>query len=62
MQPVLYPPFSPDLAPPDLYVFGKLKTASMGAEFEEEYGLFGNVMGVLNPISRDELEVIFDDE
>ena len=53
------PPFSPDLAPSDFYLFGKLKTALNGAEFEDEGELLDAVMSVLNGITRDELESVF---
>jgi histone-lysine N-methyltransferase SETMAR len=53
-------PFSPDLAPSDFYLFGKLKTALMGSEFEDEQGLLGGVMAVLNGITSDELESVFE--
>jgi histone-lysine N-methyltransferase SETMAR len=53
------PPFSPDLAPSDFYLFGKLKTALMGATFEDAEQLLQAVMTVLNGISRDELERVF---
>jgi hypothetical protein len=54
-------PFSPDLAPSDFYLFGKLKTALMGSEFEDEQGLLGGVMAVLNGITSDELESVFEE-
>jgi histone-lysine N-methyltransferase SETMAR len=54
-----HPPFSPDLAPSDFYLFGKLKGALMGAEFADEQSLFDGVLRVLASISRDELEAVF---
>jgi histone-lysine N-methyltransferase SETMAR len=53
------PAFSPDLAPSDFYLFGKLKMALMGAAFADDELLQG-VMEVLNGISREELEEIFE--
>jgi histone-lysine N-methyltransferase SETMAR len=55
------PPFSPDLAPSDFYLFGKVKTALMGATFEDAEQLLQAVMAVLNGISRDELERVFEE-
>jgi hypothetical protein len=54
-----HPPFSLDLAPPDFYLFGNVKTTLMGAEFEGKYDIFDRIMGALNPIPRDELEAVF---
>jgi hypothetical protein len=45
-----HPAFSPDLAPSDFYLFGKLKTVLMGAAFADDELLQG-VMEVLNRIS-----------
>jgi histone-lysine N-methyltransferase SETMAR len=56
-----HPPFSPDLAPSDFYLFGKVKTALNGAEFEDEQELLDGVMGILNGITRDELESVFEE-
>jgi transposase len=54
-----HPTFSPDLAPSDCYLFGKLKTALSGAEFEDEHEPLDSVMEVLNGITRNELESVF---
>jgi histone-lysine N-methyltransferase SETMAR len=56
-----HPPFSPDLAPSDCYLFRKLKTALSGTEFEDEDELLDGVMEVLNGITRDELESVFEE-
>jgi histone-lysine N-methyltransferase SETMAR len=56
-----HPPFSPDLAPSDFYLFGKVKTALRGQIFEEENELVAAVREVLATISRDELESVFAD-
>jgi hypothetical protein len=47
--------FSPDLAPSDFPLFGKLKMALMGAVFADDQ-LSQSVMEVLNGISREEHE------
>jgi hypothetical protein len=54
-----YPPFSPDLAPSDFRLFGKLKTTPMGPVFSDENELFHGVRHVLSRILPDELEVVF---
>jgi hypothetical protein len=56
-----HPVFSPDLAPWDFYLFGKIKTALMRSEFESERSLLDGVLGVINTISREELEALFED-
>jgi hypothetical protein len=56
-----HPAFSPDLAPSDFYLFGKIKTALIGAEFESEQELLDGVLGVVNAISREELEGVFEE-
>jgi hypothetical protein len=56
-----HPAFSPDLAPSDFYLFGKIKTRLMGFEFESEQSLLDGVLGVINTISREELEGVFED-
>jgi histone-lysine N-methyltransferase SETMAR len=55
-----HPAFSPDLAPSDFYLFGKIKTALMGAAFRSEQSLLDGVLGVVNAISREELESVFE--
>jgi hypothetical protein len=59
-MPALHPPFSPDLAPSDFYLFGRVKTALMGVTFEDDNQLFQDVMDVLRRIPRNELEAVFD--
>jgi hypothetical protein len=54
-----HPPFSPGLAFSDFYLFGKVKTALMGATFEDEDQFFQGVMDVLHRIPRDEFEALF---
>jgi hypothetical protein len=55
------PPFSADLAPSDFYLFGNLKTTLMGSVFENELGLLDGIMRVLDRITRDELESVFEE-
>jgi hypothetical protein len=40
------PPFSPNLAPSDFYLFGKLKTVLIGSVFENEQELLDGIMKV----------------
>jgi hypothetical protein len=56
-----HPAFSLDLAPSDFYLFGKLKMALMGAAFADDDQLLQGVMEVLNGISREELEAVFEE-
>jgi hypothetical protein len=55
------PPFSPDLAPSDFYLLGKLKMALTEAEFEDEHQLLDGVMEVLNEVTRDDPESVFEE-
>jgi histone-lysine N-methyltransferase SETMAR len=56
-----HPPFSPDLAPCDFYLFGKVKMALRGAIFQDENELLAGVTAVLTGIAREELESVFDE-
>jgi histone-lysine N-methyltransferase SETMAR len=56
---VPHPAFSPDMAPSDFYRFGKLKMMLMGAFAHDE--LLQGVMKVFNGISREEIEVVFEE-
>jgi histone-lysine N-methyltransferase SETMAR len=60
MRRTLQPPFSPDLAPSDFYLFGKLKTTLMGSVFENEQELLDGIIKILDQITRDELESAFE--
>jgi hypothetical protein len=55
------PPFSPNLAPSDFYLFGKLKTTLMRSVFENEQELLDGIMKVLDRIARGELESVFEE-
>jgi hypothetical protein len=61
MRRALQSPFSPDLAPSDRHLFGKLKTTLMGPVFENEQELLDGIMRVLDRIRRDELESVFEE-
>jgi hypothetical protein len=59
MTRVPHPPFSPDLAPSDFYLFGRLKTTMKGCLFEDEKELLEGIISELNKISREEPETVF---
>lgn len=56
-----HPPYSPDLAPSDFYLFGKVKHALQGQEFESEEDLFQGIQTVLIGISEEELLSVMDE-
>jgi histone-lysine N-methyltransferase SETMAR len=56
-----HPTFSPDLASSDFYLFGKLKMALMGAAFTNDDELLQGVIEVLNGISREGFEGVFEE-
>jgi hypothetical protein len=58
---ILYPPYSPDLAPPDFWLFGCIKTALSGAKFDEPDQLLNAITELLNTISVEELRAVFDE-
>jgi histone-lysine N-methyltransferase SETMAR len=51
-----HPAFSPDLAPSDFHLFGKLEKALMGASFAHDDELLQGVMEVLDGILREGFE------
>jgi histone-lysine N-methyltransferase SETMAR len=61
MKRAFHPPFSPDLAISDFYLFDKLEIALMWEKFGDECGILDDVMRLLDDISRDELEAIFEE-
>lgn len=56
-----HPPYSPDLAPSDFYLFGKVKHALQGQEFESEEKLLEGVRAVLIGITSEELLSVMDE-
>jgi hypothetical protein len=54
-----HPPYSPDLAPSDFYLFGKLEGQMAGSEFESTEDLLATIRRLTNAISRGELESVF---
>lgn len=56
-----HPPYSPDIAPIDFYLFGKLKTDLKGHNFENEIQLFEYITEYVGNIDHDELMAVFDE-
>jgi hypothetical protein len=56
-----HPPYSPDLAPSDFYLFGYVKHQLQGHEFTEGAGLVSAVSEIVNQIPTDKLADVFDD-
>jgi hypothetical protein len=61
MRRVPQPPFSPNLAPSDFCLFGKLKPTLIGSVFENEQEIWDGIMKVLERITPDELESVFEE-
>jgi hypothetical protein len=60
IRPIDHSPSSPDLAPSDYYLFGKLEGAFAGREFASTKELLLAIKEVTGSIERDELESVFD--
>jgi histone-lysine N-methyltransferase SETMAR len=56
IRPIDHPPYSPDLAPSDFYLFGKLKGTFAGREFASTEEHLLAIKDVTGSIERDELE------
>jgi hypothetical protein len=56
-----HPPYSPDLAISDFYLFGYVKDQLQGHEFKEGAELVSVISEILNQISPDILGDAFDD-
>jgi histone-lysine N-methyltransferase SETMAR len=54
-----HPPYSPDLAPSDFYLFGSVKGCLAGHSFESADALFGTVQGILEGIEEVTLQAVF---
>jgi transposase len=54
-----HPPYSPDLAPSDFYLFGTVKQRLQQAQFSEEDDFFEELDTILMSISKDELMKVF---
>jgi hypothetical protein len=53
------PPYSPDVGPTDLYLFGRVKGALIWREILDETNLIEAVIRILNGISGAELQCVF---
>jgi hypothetical protein len=60
MRRVNQPSFSSNLVLLDFYLFDKLKITLIGLEFEDEQGRLNAMMTVLNAITQDEVESVFE--
>ena len=56
---MVHPPYSPDLAPSDFFLFGYLKTMLEGHFFESEDDLFNKVVEILRSIPTDTLKRVY---
>ena len=56
-----HPPYSPDLAPSDFFLFGYLKKLLEGLFFENDEDLFKKVCQILHSIKRETLESVYDE-
>ena len=56
---VPHPPYSPDLAPCDFYLFGFLKTMLEGRNFESDEDLLAQVRAILKSIPQATLQMVY---
>jgi hypothetical protein len=56
-----HPPYSPDLAPSDFFLFGHLKSHSIGRQFDSPEDLIRGIQAALLVICRDTIERVFDE-
>jgi histone-lysine N-methyltransferase SETMAR len=54
-----HPPYSPDIAPPDFYLFRKVKNELIGKSVQDEHELFLEVSEILRAIPTTELRDVF---
>jgi hypothetical protein len=59
MKSALYPPYSPDLARSDFYLFGYVKSCLAGLSPEDADQLLAAVEGVLEGIGKMTLQAVF---
>jgi transposase len=53
-----HPPYSPDLAPSDFYLFGKVKHLLTGKKFASADEILHEICEILEIIGRDELNAV----
>jgi hypothetical protein len=56
---VPHPPYSPDLALSDFWIFGHIETDLVGQSFAEPEGLFEGIMAFLEEVQVSELKLVF---
>ena len=56
-----HPPYSPDMAPCDFFLFPELKKMLAGIAYDDEEDLFSTVQGCLKQLSKDGLYHPFED-
>ena len=54
-----HPPYSPDLAPCDFFLFPKIKSALKGTRFESVDAVKANATQLLNSLTQDDLQHCF---
>ena len=54
-----HPPYSPDLAPSDFYLFGRLKSRVTGVEFSDSDEIVEWIYDEFDKIPKDELKRVF---
>jgi hypothetical protein len=59
LKPAPHPPYSPDLAPSDFFLFGYVKRTLQGSEFQTVEELLAAVVGILNAIPTETLNSTF---
>jgi hypothetical protein len=59
MKSVLHPPYFPDLAPSDFYLFGYVQRCLAGLSFEDAYQLLAAVESVRKGIEKVTLQAVF---
>jgi hypothetical protein len=59
MKSASHPPYSPDVAPSDFYLFGYVKRYLAGLSFEDADQLLAPVEGVLEGIEKVTLQTVF---
>jgi hypothetical protein len=55
-----HPPYSPDLAPCDFWLFSKLKTALKGHRFSDITDIHGHAKTILQRIPEEEVQKCFE--
>ena len=59
MKKAPHPPYSPDIAPSDFYLFGYIKGKLQGEHFDSVESLLDRVLEILSEISPETLKAVF---